>query len=234
VCGAQSNTIDQIQTNRVARLRTTAIGGDDVLLVTGNREEDVQLNMSNTVHGTRTDTVEQWEQRTVLGDHGLEVRGAHEFHVVGTTTVRLDSTRAVTVGGDDTETVTADKSTHVTGNCDITGDRRVVAAQAGAALTLTGGHAQLGADGHGEVTIGVQNGAVVVTAAQRLVLRCGAASLELQASGSIVLTGSTGVRMASGASSVAVAPSGVTENGPRITSAAVATHEISGALVRVG
>jgi type VI secretion system secreted protein VgrG len=196
--------VENCEAHWVGSDRSKTVGHDETTHVEHDRTETVDNNETITIHANRTETVDQDETITINGNR--------------TETVAKDE--SVTIGGDRSKTI-------------------------GKNETMTIGKNET-------IAIG---GSLIISVADQITFQVGAATLDMKKDGTIELTGkdlkvvgsqevkvsapevaATGmkeVKIGVGAQSVTCDVSQVSTSGAMISSSAVGTHEITGALVKI-
>ncbi|WP_434391124.1 type VI secretion system Vgr family protein [Melittangium boletus] len=232
VKGNQTETIDKNQTLAVKGNRTRTIDKDETVTVHQNRTKTVDKDETRTIHGSRTTTIDVNETVTISGERKETVTGKE--------TITLQNERVTSITQNDQLSVNADKSTQVTGSYTIAVGPNFVVTQGGTTLALSEGHADLQAEksirAHnpsGVLELAETGGVVRLVANNTLELVCGNASIVLDKSGTITLSGTQQVALGVQQSTITLEPPGVTVSGPQLTSSAIGIHEITGALIKI-
>ncbi|MDH5547060.1 MAG: type VI secretion system tip protein VgrG [Gammaproteobacteria bacterium] len=175
---------------------------------------------SYSTKGNNSISIDGDETRTVKGNCTSTVQGNDTEMVNGNQEVSIDGNYAGTVSGDKSEQVLGSLTIGVTGTeeYEVSGDatRTIGGSQtvsiSGNLSDLVSGNASASIDGNNSVIVG------------------GNYSLE---AANISITGSSEITLTVGGSSIKIDPAGITISAPKITSAAQAINEISGATVKL-
>ena len=220
------------QSNSVDGSQSESVGGDQSMTVHGKRTKTVDQDETSTVKGKRTEEVTGQEKLTLHGGRDATVNTLEKLNVTG----RRDET----IGGNDDLNVHGDKTDHITGKYAMTGDQEVKLNQGDVSIVLNRGGAITEASGqkislHNTTGhIQLDGGKTEVTASSELALVCGSSSITLHSDGTITISGTTEVKMASGPSFVKATPSAVQSSAPSVSSTATGgNNEITGALVKI-
>jgi type VI secretion system secreted protein VgrG len=176
--GNRTETVKKDETITVEGNRTETVKKDETITVEGNRTETVKKDETTTVEGSRTDTVKVDETRTIEGNRTETVKADETITVEGNRTETVKADETITVDGSRTETVKTDETITVQGKRTETvkGDETV------------------SVDGKRAVTVKSSDKLDVkqkleLIAGQELVIKVGAASITLKASGDIEIKG---------------------------------------------
>ncbi|ATB42604.1 hypothetical protein CYFUS_008083 [Cystobacter fuscus] len=248
VLNMHNTSVGANQTNSVTGNQVESIDKDQTLTVKGNRTRTIDKNETITVHQNRTKTVDQDETRTIHGsrtttidgNETVTISGERKETVTGKETITIQNERVTSITQNDQLSVSADKSTQVTGSYNIAVGPNFVVTQGGTTLALSEGHADLKAEKSlrthnpsGILELAESGGVVRLVANTTLELVCGAASIVLDKSGTITISGAQAVELGVQQSTVKLEPPGVNVSGPQITSSAIGIHEITGALIKI-
>jgi type VI secretion system secreted protein VgrG len=166
----------------------------------------VENNQSTSVGANQSVTVKANQNITVEKERWDEVKEYHNFHVGGNQQISVDGEGGAGFSAVGPYTVSSEKKVEVfVGDTAITED----------------------------------DSSVTVSAPKTITLVVGSSSIELTKDGvaisakKITLAGTQEVKLQVGSSSVTVDAKGVSSGGPKISSAAVGIHEISGALIKI-
>ena len=215
-----TRTVGRNQTLSVGADQHISIGGNQSVTVAGERTLTVEKGdatttivagkSTTTVHGDRAVTVE-------TGDHALTVQaGAHATTVQKD--IKVESlTSKVEIVGKDTVSLTSAAS-----DLALAGRKQARLVAETDALTL---------QGHTDVIVGSSTTRVEVSAPNEIRLSC---PQTVDISGATLrLCAFEKIELSVGASSITIEPASITLSSPKITSAAVGTHEIFGAMIKI-
>lgn len=199
------------ETRYVKHDRTSTIDNDETITVKGKRTETVIGTETIDITGDRTETLAANETITISGNRTENVTGTESISITGDRTKTLSANETVKITGNRTETVTGNESVSITGTQDVTvtqtktetvhQKRTINASKAqehnvtlgdmhkiGKTLTHeVGENYVLGTTGTMEATIG---STCTFNVTDQFVISVGAASLTLNSSGEIILSGS--------------------------------------------
>src|SRR5262249_5611608 len=86
---------------------------------------------------------------------------------------------------------------------------------------------------NGSAEVKLEGGKISITANSEISLVSGGASITLKSDGTVEIKGAQKVNVGSGATTVALDPTGANVSGTKIASSAIGMHEITGALVKI-
>jgi type VI secretion system secreted protein VgrG len=227
-----STVVKNDQSNSVSCQQTVSVGGDRSVSVKKNETYTIDLDRTTHVKGNDTNTVDLDRTTTIVGTDTETIQKK------ATGTYNLGRER--TVNGDkDILTVNGqDKETTVHGKYLNTVDTQFKVAQGANTqlnledkiLAATTGRAQLKSQA---ADLDLNNNKAILNASNEISLTCGASSIVLKSDGTITISGAMKVEIGSGASSAKLEPAGVNVSGPKISSAAIGIHEVTGAVVKI-
>ena len=198
------------ETRTVNRDRTTTIDNDETITVKGKRTETVIGTETIDITGDRTETLAANETITISGSRTETVTGTETISITGDRTKTLSANETVNITGDRTESVTGNETVNVTGAQNVTvtqaksetvhqGRTITVSKDQTNGITLNHTH-NVGQNLNQSVGQSYTLGAKAMTAtigttcvfnvADQFVISVGAASLTLNSSGEITLSGS--------------------------------------------
>lgn len=215
-----NTTVKNNESHTVKANRTKTIQGNETTTVTGTRTETVTGDESVTLMANRTRSVTSNDTLTIGGDQSTTISGK-QTHMV-------TQTRDATVSGDDTFTANANRTSTVMGKEDET-------VHGARTSTLMNDHT-VDVSGHQSVTVGKGQrvnvtGSILVTATDKLELKCGASSITMDHAGNIQIAG---VNITSaGSATHAIHGKTVTVDGATVTSSAKGEHTVQGATLKL-
>jgi type VI secretion system secreted protein VgrG len=225
-----STQVKANQTNSVGGSQSESVGGDQSMTVTGNRTKKVKKDEKTTVTGTRTEEVTGQEKLTLHAGRDTTVNRLEKLLVTGN--------REETIEGNDSLEVMGNRTDHVVRQYLMKGDQEVKTIQGEVSVTLKDSILVEGTSK--KIALHNQSAQVVfdgdtlaLTAVKEISLVCGGSSLKLKNDGTVELSGAMKVALSAQQSTVTLEAAGATLSAPKLTSSAVGTHEITGALVKI-
>ncbi len=219
--------------------QTSLVKNDQSLSVGANRSVSVGANQTTSVSGTRTTSVTKKDTQTFSDEQAITVTLAQ------TGTYNQGRTTSVNAKDDKLTVSGANKTTTVHGKYEITADTLFQVTEGGDTFLMKAGNLKAT---NGQCTFEIKDTDVTISAAAKIKLECGSASITLTQDGTITIDGSSKVELlskmidaagqtkttVSGAqASIELAAAGATVSGPKATVSAAGVTEITGALVKI-
>jgi type VI secretion system secreted protein VgrG len=208
--------------------RSLAVGGSETISI-GGGDKDKPGNQTISVAGER--------KRTVAKKDTVELNDEHEITVTKKVTQNYNDDQALTVGGTQTIEITKDKKEHVTQKYALTTDQEFKLVQNGDSLLM---HDKFELQSAGAISIQnddcsakLDSGKITLTAQSELKLVCGQASITLKQDGTIQISGTQKVTVASGSNSVETSIASTKVSGIQVDVEGQAMTTIKGAIVQI-
>ncbi|MFO0683549.1 MAG: type VI secretion system tip protein TssI/VgrG [Sandaracinus sp.] len=242
-----STHVHRNQTQRVDGDQSESIGRDASLHVRRHRHHTVDHSEWVTIHENRETAIDGSDTCVVKGEHRCEVgsdthyvhHGKRTVHVRGDDSEAYHGSVDVWVQSHERRTVQGASETFVHGASDLQVDVHHRVKKGATELVVADG-IFAGATGNITLLVGdnriaiAPDGAITIHGARVTMANAGStASIALTASGEVQISGSGGVSLSCGQSSVSLSPSGVSTSGTQISASAIADHTITGAIVRI-
>jgi type VI secretion system secreted protein VgrG len=190
----QSISVTGDRSKIVAGSQSEVVEGSKTIAVAGTHDETIGASMSQTVSGTSAETIALAKALSVGAAYQVSVGAAMNETIGGVKAEEIGGAKIVAVAGVSSENVGVDKSVNAVGSISDRAGRNVsmragadVSCRAGKSVAVQAGN-DVGIKAKGSVGVfGGKNGLIKVK--DRLVLKCGRASITLTSSGEIRFKG---------------------------------------------
>ncbi len=207
---------------------TTSVGANQTITVGADRTKTVKGNETNTIKGNQVSTVEKFRSLEVGKDQTTLIKGSRAQMIENDDMLWVVKAREHIVQGDEEVSVEGKQTVHVTKG-------QTVNVTDGQNINVTDGRS-LDVKGDSSVEVSVDRSVIVhgdstLGAMGNLNMLC---NKNMEIGGKeVMITATKKLTIGVGSSSITIDAKGVSIAGPKITSAAVGIHEISGALIKI-